>query len=299
MVAKDTFGTGRGSFTQTASGYTGTVGYPDIGAAQRTTTELPDVTAQAIIDGVWAATVRTLTAATNITSTGGTTVPQTGDAYGRIGVAGAGLTAIGDARLANLDTNVGSRMATYTQPAGFLAATFPTTVSSYAGGAVASVMAGVTETTNNDKAGYALTQTFPTNFAALGITAGGKVSGVVLVDAMTGNIVPNNAGITIAASAAAAAAVSAASADTKIGTPATTLTADIATLNTLILDVPTNTEFASAVALLSTNAQLVKVLAAVYDDIAREQGEDEEVLTLSNGATQTVNDEGRVTEEAE
>jgi hypothetical protein len=35
-------------------------------------------------------------------------------------------------------------MASYTQPTGFLAATFPTTVSSYAGGAVASVTAGVT-----------------------------------------------------------------------------------------------------------------------------------------------------------
>jgi hypothetical protein len=45
-------------------------------------------------------------------------------------------------------------MASYTQPTGFLAATFPSTVSSYAGGAVASVTAGVTVTTNNDKTGY-------------------------------------------------------------------------------------------------------------------------------------------------
>ncbi len=68
--------------------------------------------------------------------------PQTGDAYAivnsgtfgnaalkgfvdDIGVAGAGLTALGDARLANLDALVSSRMATYTQPTGFLAATFP------------------------------------------------------------------------------------------------------------------------------------------------------------------------------
>jgi hypothetical protein len=48
-------------------------------------------------------------------------------------------------------------MASYTQPTGFLAATFPSTVSSYAGGAVASVTAGVTVTTNNDKTGYSLT----------------------------------------------------------------------------------------------------------------------------------------------
>jgi hypothetical protein len=36
-------------------------------------------------------------------------VDQTGDAYARIGAAGAGLTALGDARLANLDATVGSR----------------------------------------------------------------------------------------------------------------------------------------------------------------------------------------------
>src|SRR6185295_19906933 len=41
--------------------------------------------------------------------------------------------------LSNLDAAISSRMATYTQPTGFLAATFPASVSSYAGGAVASV----------------------------------------------------------------------------------------------------------------------------------------------------------------
>ena len=43
---------------------------------------------------VWASAARTLTAATNITSTGGTTVPQTGDSYARIGApAGASVSA--------------------------------------------------------------------------------------------------------------------------------------------------------------------------------------------------------------
>lgn len=44
--------------------------------------------------------------------------PQTGDAFNRIGVAGAGLTAIGDTRIANLDATVSSRLATasYTTP---------------------------------------------------------------------------------------------------------------------------------------------------------------------------------------
>ena len=38
--------------------------------------------------------------------------------------------------------------------------------------------AGVTVSTNNDKTGYSLTQGFPANFAALGITVGGKISEV-------------------------------------------------------------------------------------------------------------------------
>lgn len=45
-------------------------------------------------------------------------VAQTGDAYARIGAAGASLTALGDARLANLDAAVSTRLATtsYTAP---------------------------------------------------------------------------------------------------------------------------------------------------------------------------------------
>jgi hypothetical protein len=45
-------------------------------------------------------------------------VAQTGDSYARIGAAGAGLTALGDTRLANLDATVSSRLSTvgYTTP---------------------------------------------------------------------------------------------------------------------------------------------------------------------------------------
>jgi len=88
----------------------------------------------------------------------------------------------------------GMPMPTYTQPTGFLAAVFPATVSSFAGGAVASVTGAVgsvtspvTVGTNNDKTGYSLTQAFPTNFAALGINASGHVSRVTLVDTTTTN----------------------------------------------------------------------------------------------------------------
>ena len=48
----------------------------------------------------------------------GTHNPQTGDSYARLGAAGAGLTALGDARVGNLDATVSSRLAAsgYTAP---------------------------------------------------------------------------------------------------------------------------------------------------------------------------------------
>lgn len=57
-----------------------------------------------------------------------------------------------------------------------------TVMSTYAGGAVASVTAGVTVTTNNDKTGYSLTQTFPANFSSLAITGGGSVTAGTVSD---------------------------------------------------------------------------------------------------------------------
>jgi len=87
--------------------------------------------------------VPNVTLTDTVTTYTGNTV-QTGDAYARIGLAGAGLTALGDTRIANLDATVSSR-------------------STYAGGAVASVTgsvgsvtAAVTVGTNNDKTGYSL-----------------------------------------------------------------------------------------------------------------------------------------------
>ncbi len=49
-------------------------------------------------------------------------------------------------------------------------------------GSVNSVTTGVTVTTNNDKTGYSLTQSFPTNFASLAITAGGAVTAGTVSD---------------------------------------------------------------------------------------------------------------------
>lgn len=70
---------------------------------------LLDVTAANKVNGV--VLVDTVT-----TYTGNT--PQTGDNFARIGAAGAGLTALGDARIVNLDATVSSRLATagYTAP---------------------------------------------------------------------------------------------------------------------------------------------------------------------------------------
>lgn len=73
----------------------------------------------------------------------GTTAPaNTGDAYARLGAAGAGLTALGDTRIAHLDADISSRMATFT---------------------------------------------LPTNFSALGITAGGHILNVDTLTTYTGN----------------------------------------------------------------------------------------------------------------
>ena len=108
--------------------------------------------------------------------------------------------------LSRIDAATSSRMATYTQPTGFLAATFPATVASptnitSASGVtlaasqpgvtiptVTSVTNGVTVSTNNDKSGYSLTQSFPSNFASLSIDGSGRV---LLQPTQTGVTIPN------------------------------------------------------------------------------------------------------------
>jgi len=112
--------------------------------------------------------------------------------------------------MTNLDAAISGRMATYTQPTGFLAATFPTTVASttnITGGTIttttnltnlpaitsnwltaAGIAAGALNGKgdwNIGKTGYSLTQTFPTNFASMVITAGGIVDADV--EAVTGD----------------------------------------------------------------------------------------------------------------
>lgn len=80
-------------------------------------------------------------------------------------------TAVTNFGMTNLDATISSRG-----------------TSTYAGGAVASVAAPVTVGTNNDKTGYSLTQTFPANFASLGISAAGNANAdVKKVNAVTVN----------------------------------------------------------------------------------------------------------------
>lgn len=56
--------------------------------------------------------------ASSLTIGGTATIAQTGDAYARIGLAGVGLTNLGDTRIAHLDADVSSRLASasYTAP---------------------------------------------------------------------------------------------------------------------------------------------------------------------------------------
>ena len=114
---------------------------------------------------------------------------QTGDSFARIGAAGVGLTSVAladatsDAVIADavwnaatvtygaagsygllvetdLDAAISTRMATYTQPSGFLAATFPTGTVANTTNITAGTMTTTTNlTTNNDKTGYALSAT--------------------------------------------------------------------------------------------------------------------------------------------
>ncbi len=70
--------------------------------AARTLTSFGTLVAD-VATAVWAAAVRVLTAATNITSTGGTTVTQAGDAFTRLG-APAGASVSADIAAAKADT---------------------------------------------------------------------------------------------------------------------------------------------------------------------------------------------------
>ena len=126
-----------------------------------------------------------VTAATTTVNLSGTTISTTqqvasvsgsvGSVTGSVGSVTGAVGSVTARVTANADqwggvTVTGMPMPTYTQPTGFLAATFPATVSSYAGGAVASVTGSV---------GSISGVTFPSHFQNLEIAANGHVSAAV------------------------------------------------------------------------------------------------------------------------
>lgn len=121
-------------------------------------------------------TISTTQAVASVSGSVGSVTGAVGSVTGAVGSVTARVTANTD-QWAGV-TVTGMPMPTYTQPTGFLAATFPATVSSFAGGAVASVSGSV---------GSIAGVTFPTNFGVLGINASGHVSRVTLVDTTTTN----------------------------------------------------------------------------------------------------------------
>ena len=127
-----------------------------------------------------------LTAATSTVNLSGTTISTSQAVASVSGSVGSVTGAVGSVTgrvTANTDqwngvAVTGMPMPTYTQPTGFLAATFPATVSSYAGGAVASVTGNVGGNVVGS-VGSISGVTFPTHFNDLEIAANGHVSSVV------------------------------------------------------------------------------------------------------------------------
>ena len=149
---------GKGDWNIGKTGYSLTQAFPANFSVMSisATTGLVDIT-QTAADKVWSTAARVLTAGTNIVLAKGTGVTGFND-LDAAGVAGAVWDAAtvtygtaGSYGLlveTNLDAAVTSRMATYTQPTGFLAATFPGTVASTTNitAATGIVLSGVTHT---------------------------------------------------------------------------------------------------------------------------------------------------------
>ncbi len=107
---------------------------------------------------VWASGTRTLTSF-------GTLVADTASAvWASLTSALTTVGSIGKLLVDRIDATITSRMATYTQPTGFLAATFPSgtiaNTTNITAGTLTTVTTATNLTTNNDKTGYALTAAY-------------------------------------------------------------------------------------------------------------------------------------------
>ena len=154
----------------------------DIAAINAKTTNLP--ASPASTTNITSATGVTLASSQTFTNTSSSN--QTGDAFARIGAAGAGLTSLGDTRLVNLDAAVSTRLATsgYTAPDN----TGIASAASSASSAASSASTAATQATN------AATQTTAGNIrAAVGMSAAN-------LDTQIGDL-PTNAELTTAITA--------------------------------------------------------------------------------------------------
>lgn len=170
-----------------------------------------------------ATTFATLTSTGAFTVNGVSAVSQTGDSFARIGATGSGLTSLAPASTAlstvqwtntragnldNLDAAVTTRMASYTQPTGFLAATFPTGTIANTTNITAGTITTVTNLTNAPTAG---------DFTAVMKTSIGTAVAASPVASVTGNVGGNvagsvgsvTAGVTLAANAVDSTAIAA------------------------------------------------------------------------------------------
>ena len=120
-------------------------------------------------------------------------INQTGDAYARVGTAGAGLTALGDTRIANLDATVSSR-STFATGGSVVAsnmisaATIAAEILVTPANKIATATGGkVTVITNEDKANYALSSANVTIVQTGLATAASQTTNLNAVNAITTN----------------------------------------------------------------------------------------------------------------
>lgn len=144
----------------TINGYTGNTvqtgdSYARIGSTGSGLTSLAPA-ATALSTATWTGTLATnlgtLASHDPGTTIGTSTLTQTQVTGGAYNIQSSSCI-LGDARIADLDASISSRMATYTQPAGFLAATFPSGTIANTTNITAGTITTVTNLTNAPTAG--------------------------------------------------------------------------------------------------------------------------------------------------
>lgn len=186
-----------------------TAGIPDVNTKNinNTAAATPGASGGILIAGSNAATTfATMTVTGAFSINGVSDVAQTGDSFARIGATGSGLTSLAPSATAlstvqwtntragnldNLDAAVTTRMASYTQPTGFLAATFPTGTIANTTNITAGTITTVTTTTTATNLTNA-----PTNgdFTAVMKTSIGTAVAASAVASVTGNVGGNVTG---------------------------------------------------------------------------------------------------------